>query len=88
MQHVADQALCASSKTSEISISQHMQVKRWGLVLVHNVLGVQELLTFTEQSDVPGALLRATGAEPGRGPQRLPPWEAWVRSQTGSGSQQ
>lgn len=58
-----------------------MQVKRWGLVLVHNVLGLQELLTFTEQSDVPGALLRATGAELGRGPQRLPPWEAWVRSQ-------
>ena len=65
-----------SPRHQELSISQRTQVKHQGLALVHNLLGLQELLTFTEQSNAPGALLRAAGAELGRGPQCFPPWEA------------
>ena len=51
-----------SPRHQELSISQPTQVKHQGLALVHNLLGLQELLTFTEQSNAPGALLRAAGA--------------------------
>lgn len=57
-------------------MSQYTQNKPGGLALLHNFPGLQELLTFTEQSSASGAFLRIAGPESGCSPQCFPPWDA------------
>lgn len=57
-------------------MSQYTQDKDGGLALLHNLLRLQELLTFTEQSNASGAFLRIARPELGCSPQCFPPWEA------------
>lgn len=60
------------ARYQELTVSQHRQESTRDLHGYIGLLGLQELLTFTEQSN---ASSRAAGAELGHSSQHFPPWE-------------